>query len=182
MKTFLTFIAVLALSSVGLCQDMAAMMKVPDEVQKLDFLVGTWTGKETYHMGPQESSSDVTINCTKELNGRFIHSMEKMNMMGMDASGMSMITYNPDEKTYKGWWFDSMSASAMEVTGNFEGEKLVLVSKPMTGPGMPQPTAMRASWAPKDATHVSFTLEQQVQGSTDWTNVISGEYTKGSAK
>jgi len=152
-------------------------MTPPKEVKNLEsFFVGEWKGKITMtEPDGKSTTADSTIAGKMSLVGRYIESSHTFNVPGMKWEGMMLATYDADAKTYKAWWFDSMAAGSMEMSGPLTGNKLVMTSKPIDMPGMAG-MIMRATWEKVTDKSYKFLLEMK-QGE-GWATVISGKYDK----
>ena len=171
MKLFAVLVASLAIL-VANAQMMGG--KPPKELAKVNFMLGTWKGSETMGgMGGPPSTSRSTVTTVKKLNGRYYSGTHIMKTKEGTMEGMHMLTYDPAKKAYVAYWFDSEAAGAMEMTGNFVGKSLVMVSKPMDMPGMGQQT-FRATWTPNGARGLSFKLEGKA--GDKWATYITGTY------
>jgi hypothetical protein len=170
--------ALLALSVAAFAGAQEMMdMTPPKEVKNLEaFFAGEWKGTITMtEPDGKSTTSTSTIIGKVSLAGRYIESRHKFAVPGMTWEGMHLATYDADAKTYKAWWFDSMAAGSMEMSGPLTGNKLVMTSKPTDMPGMPG-MIMRATWDKTTAKSYNFLLEMK-QGE-GWVTVISGKYEK----
>lgn len=155
------------------------MMAPAPEMKAVDFLAGNFKGDATFYFGGQKSSGPCKAKAERALNDHFMQSMinYKMAMPGMpemDMAGMHLLTYDPAAKQYVSWWFDSTAAVSMRLTGNFAGDKLVLVSDQTDVPGMGK-VVMRSCWW-KTAKGVGFSLE--MQNKDKWDPMMEGEMKK----
>ena len=156
-------------------------MAPPAEVKAAEFLVGKFKGSANFYFGGQKSASACTAKAEKTLDGRWIqtkisYQMKMQGMPDMTVEGMHMLTYDPAVKQYVAWWFDGTASTVMRMAGNFEGDKLVLISDPVPmEPGGP-PAVARSTWW-KKGDGVGFTLEMK-QGDS-WAPMIDGEFHKG---
>lgn len=164
----------LGVASMACAQEME--MKPPAELAKLAFMHGEWNAKLKFTWMGQASDGTGSFKCFDSVGGRFVqadHTYDEPQMGKMH--GLHLVSYDSAKKTYVGWWFDQMSSTPMEMSGNFEGNKLVMVSKPTPMEGMGD-VIMRASWDKKSAKEITFKLEMK-QGEK-WTTMIEGVYAK----
>lgn len=153
----------------------------PPEMKAVDFMVGNFKGTANFYMNGQKSPSPCSVKSERALNDRYVHTMidYQMKMQGMPdmkIAGMHMLTYDPAGKQYVAWWFDGTASTVMHMTGNFDGDKLVLVSDPTPmEPGGPA-GVMRTTWW-KKGSEVDYLLEMK-QGDS-WTTFMDGEFHKG---
>lgn len=176
MKTLVTSMLAV-LFAVAFAQEGMMGAPVPEkELKAVEFLNGNWEGTDTFHeMDGSKQKVKTVIKASRVVGGRFIQSVHSMKMENMPEpmEGMMMLTYDTEGKLYRGYWFDSTGGKAMEMTGNFIGEKFVLTGS-AEFPGAPTPFKMKASWTKKSDTHVEFLLEMDADGK--WMTVIEGDY------
>lgn len=151
---------------------------VPKEFAKVAFMSGTWSGNlKIYGMGPNPTPGTSRVVCKRTLDNRYLQSNHVMSMGQMGKmEGMHLISFDPIKKVFVAFWFDSSSPGVLEVSGNFNGSVLTMVSKPTVIPGMPDPMTMRAIYDKRSDKHYIFRLESK-QGTT-WKPMIVGEYRK----
>ncbi|MBS1714618.1 MAG: DUF1579 family protein [Armatimonadetes bacterium] len=149
----------------------APSMAAPDEMKALAYLTGTWTGKmKMYGMGPEPMEAESQMVCESILGGRFMRGMVTYDMGGMKMSGMQLQTYDADAKKWKVWWFDSMSAQPVEMTGDMKGDTCVLESKPMKMTGMEGESVFRATYTKVSDTE--FTMKLEMKDGDKWSPMI----------
>lgn len=154
----------------------------PVEVKKLDFLAGNWSAEQkTYMPGSNTAqTSPASVRCQWILQGRFLSYRYQTSFPGMgDYQGQLLFTYDPEAKTYRSWWFDSMSAQVSASEGNFEGSKLIMVSKPEEVPGMGI-VSMRTTFEPKPNKEVYFLLEMKM--GEKWEKMLEADFKRSEAK
>lgn len=134
LSTFLVASALFAGVIARPVQDMAP----PAELKNIDWILGTWTGvgKGMGISGEAKITSEAKL--AKDLDGRWINYTATYTMEGMGTlSGRMMLTYDENLKKYTGWWFDSMSATVLDLKGDLKDGVLTLedneVSDPMMG-------------------------------------------------
>jgi hypothetical protein len=153
------------------------------EMEKIEWLLGDWKGTMKFSgMGPEATEDEATISVTKCLGGNYIQGVHKSKLPFGEMEGLNLISFDPREKKFKAHWFDSYSAGAMEMSGDLEGNRLVMTSKPMlTAPGEPE-GVFRATWTKKSETEVDFLLEFRPVTAEEWEKAIEGTYHKSSAR
>lgn len=179
-KLILVGLAALCLPLLPLSRPVMAqdgmMMPPPKELNAVAFLMGNFTANMTFHMGPETSPSKGTIKCVKALGGMWIEAFHTYDMGGMKMLGRHLLTYDPAQKMYVGYWFDQAAPGAMELSGKLNGNTLTLISKPVAVPGMEGMQTFRATYVKKDAKHVTFRLE--TKAGAKWEPAIVGTFTK----
>lgn len=70
-----------------------------------------------------------------------------------------MLSYDPDKKIWRAWWFISSEATVHELSGRFENGNLVMISKPVQMPGATEDFVHRATWQKTSDKLLHFTLE-----------------------
>lgn len=171
----LTLLFVVALASFGACQDIP-IQAPPSELSEVAWFIGEWSGKETYHFEQTPTQGDAKVSSKMALGGRYVHSMHEMNVGETKMEGMHMLTYDPDEKKWKGFWFDSTASGMMEMNGTVKDGVLEMISEPTAMPGTAEKMIMRATWTKKSDTEMTFLLEMK-QGES-WGKMIEGTYKK----
>ena len=176
LASVLLFIASLGIAHAQGMPDMSP----PAEMNAVQFMTGNFKGNVNFYFNGQKAASTCTSKAERELNDRYLHTMitYEMPMPGtkpMKMQGMHMLTYDPQAKQYVAYWFDGTVPYAMHMTGNFDGDKLVLISDPTPmEPGGPL-GVMRSSWW-KTSKGVGFSLE--VKNGDAWSPLMDGEFTK----
>ncbi len=148
---------------------------IPTEVSRLAFLLGDWSGEEEFIMMGQSTKSKGVLQGTKAVGGRYVQLKQSYQMDSDRLEGMNLFTFDPGAKKYRGWWFDQLSGEAVELRGDFEGEKLILTSQPAPLPGSPEKVVLRATYWLQEA-KLKFVLEMQL--GPNWEKMISATYDK----
>jgi uncharacterized protein DUF1579 len=143
--------------------EMEAMMKAmsPGEQHKhLARLAGDWTFTNKMWMAPGQppSESSGTMHGETILDGRYVQSVWKGNMMGMPFEGHGTDGYDNVAKKYVSSWIDNMGTGILYSTGSCDTDGHKCETKgsmmdPMTG----KDSYMRSviSWTGND----SFVME-----------------------
>src|SRR5688572_24149174 len=173
MKLLTPILLVVASSAIAQQMDMTP----PKELNAIKYMLGTWTGTEKYTMGGPPETGTSTVVSSMGVGGRFVTGTHTAVSKSMKLHGMHLMTYDPQIKKYRAWWFDNMSSEAMELTGGFIGKSLVMTSKPIAIPGMEGLHSFRAAWTQTGARSLTFLLRTR-QGDAPWTTAITGKYTK----
>ncbi|MCW5943425.1 MAG: DUF1579 family protein [Fimbriimonadaceae bacterium] len=174
-KLTLILLAVLALGSVALGQDPSALAP-PKEMAALDWILGKWSGTHSFvEPGGKASKSKAVIVFDKYLGKRFVRGTFSGTISGMKMEGVHLTTFDPQSKSWKGWWFDSFESGVMEVDGTLKNGVLTQISKPIDMPGQ-GPQTFRSTYSRVDARHLKFRLE--VKSGEGWTTMMEGAYTK----
>lgn len=151
-------------------------MAPPAELKQLDFMIGDWSGKETYHLMGAKTDATATVSFKKALGNRYIMMSHtaKMPQVG-NTEGLMLITYDPAKKKFISWWFDSAGPGTVESEGSLEMGSLTSVSKPTMLEGMGT-AAFRSTFTLKGEREMTFHLE--MKSGADWTTFIEGSYKK----
>lgn len=172
-----TLIALFLAASFAGAAPQVPDMKPPAELKQLGFLVGDFEGQNKFFEPDGSSkSSPATIKASMAVGGRFLSWGYKGNMPGFgDVEGLLLMTYDADSKKFLGWWYDNAGSRPMEMSGGFEGVKLVMTSLPSNAPGM-EGAVFRSTFSKKSATEVAFLLESKM--GDQWMTFIDGSYKK----
>ena len=154
----------------------------PTELKMANFMLGEWTNSDTVEVAGKKADITFKLSISKALGGRYLQVKHVHNMPGepdvegMRVEGMHMLTYDPDKKLWRAWWFIGTDASVSELSGSFEGDKLVMVSKPFRIPNPPGERTIRASWRMTSDRGLNFTLDFKQRDS--WVKFIDRTYVK----
>ena len=172
------FLAPLLLGSVAIAKQGMQLPPPPPELNKVAIFAGKWSGNlKVYGMGPNPVACKATLLGKKTLDNRYYQTNHTMDMGKMGKmEGMHLISYDPFKKQYKAFWFDSSVPSVMEMSGNFQGTSLIMISKPTEVPGMPAPMIMRTTFTKKGNNQYDFKLESK--DGDKWSPMIVGGYRK----
>ena len=144
------------------------------EMKRLDFLLGSWKGTETPSGGP-DGKTPATISGDRVLGGTWLQLRERSGSGATATSNLRMLTYDPESKMYTAEWFSADRPTVVHFSGNFNGDTLILLSKPI--PAASATTATyRATWAHPKKDQLTFLLEIQIAGK--WTPVTECHYNK----
>lgn len=92
---------------------------------------GEWNGKQTFMTQGAPMTATVTATVHFAIGGRYLEEALISTVEGRKPTDTRhFTTYDPDSKTYRAWWFNDSSRGALEMEGAFEGNKLILTSKP----------------------------------------------------
>ncbi len=113
---------------------MDAMMKMMQKAAtpgkhhaKLAANAGDWKAHTKFSMGPGEASEgEGVMSLETILGGRFTLGRYTGGFAGMDFEGVSITGYDNAKKQYVSVWADSFGTSILYMTGNMEGDELVL--------------------------------------------------------
>ena len=154
----------------------------PTELKMVDFMLGEWSKSETGEMAGKKGDITFRLFISKALGGRYVQVKHVHNLPGepdvegMRVEGTHMLTYDPDKKLWRAWWFSSTDANVSELSGSFEGNKLQMVSKPFQIPRPPGERTIRASWRMTSERGLNLTIEFK-QGDS-WVTFIDRTYVK----
>jgi hypothetical protein len=172
------FVATMLLSASAFAGQGMQMPPPPKELSKASFFMGKWVGTEKVHgMGGSPVAAKGSMTGKKMLDNRYIQSMHTMDMgKAGKMEGMHLLSYDSMKKQFMAYWFDSSSPGVMEMSGNFQGNQLVMISKPTEIPGMPAPMVMRATWTKVSNSKLTFKLDSK--DGAKWVPMIEGSYRK----
>jgi hypothetical protein len=147
-----------------------------------DFMLGEWARSETGEMAGKKGEITFRLSISKALGGRYLQVRHVHNMPGeadvdgLRVEGIHMLTYDPDKKCWRAWWFSGTDANVSELTGNFEGDTLLMVSKPFQISRPPGERTVRASWRLTSEKKLNLTIEFK-QGDS-WVTFVDRTYVK----
>ena len=168
MKPLLTLLAIV---STSLCFAQAPT-KAAEAMKAVDFLSGTWKGTQKFN-----NSMEATVRAETKLvvSGRFLEEALSVDLKGKKSDTRHLLTYDPKTSTYKAWWFNDTRPDATAFEGKLDGDKLILNSKPMPGPGG-QEITLRVTYEKLAKDQLGYGLEM-TQGE-DWVQLFHTTYSR----
>lgn len=146
----------------------------PVKINNLMFIVGEWSGKQTFHTDNGPMVADITDSATMEVGGRFIEERTTTKLPGgRGGSALHMLSYDPKTDVYKVWWFNDTSPDAQILKGTFDGTKLVLTAD--VPPDYKGPV-LRAVYEKVSPTEMKY--EFQMKNGESWRVLFDVDYTK----
>jgi hypothetical protein len=103
-----------------------------DMLRKLDFMLGELSGTETlYPPGKEPVQFDAHVCASREDCERFvkIDFFADIPSIGIE-SFLALVTYSEKMRCYRLWIFAASQEEPLHMTGDFEGDSLVMVSDP----------------------------------------------------
>lgn len=154
----------------------SAQMPGPsDEIKKLDWMLGEWTGSVKWNL-PEMPEMTAAMTVKTDWDGNFLRSTSSSDMGGMAITESCYIGWDPGAKRYTMWTFTNFGQMPRIEHGNLDGDKLVTVSEPWDV-GMPGgPTVSRVAMHKKSATEMTFILE--FKNGDKWDKVGEGSFSK----
>jgi hypothetical protein len=142
--------------------------------QKLEVLVGSWSGAETLHPSPWDPKGGPAagkVNNRRALDGFAVvqdYSQERGGQVTFRGHGV--FGYNAQENCYTMHWWDSMGFPPHLFKGQFEGDRLVLTAASPMG-------HTRASWKFNPDGSYFHLMEVSGDGQS-WQTFMEGTYKK----
>jgi hypothetical protein len=139
--------------------NMKAMMAAatPGDNQKmLAKSAGSWSGAVTMWMQPGTPPATATASATNEviMDGRYLRSKAKGNMMGMPFEGEGITGYDNVKKQFVNTWIDNMGTGIMTMTGSWDAAtKSIVYTGSMADPVSGKDTPFREVWKFVDDNH-----------------------------
>ena len=153
------------------------MQKLQEEHKKLQSLAGTWTGEEKLHPSPWDPKGGQAtgrVQSRLDLDGFFLIS-DYVEERGGKVSyrGHGVFGYDPAEKAYIMYWFDSMGCSAPSpARGKWQGNRLVFEQRAPMGHS-------RYTYNFEGEGRYAFLMEHSEDGKK-WAPFMEGKYTRKS--
>jgi hypothetical protein len=170
MKFVAAFLAICA-GALACAQQPAA--QTPNPLDKLSFMQGDWSGKQDFNnQGGPAMVGDATDRIDLCIAGRYVCEMLSTTLPGRKPTDTRhFISYSKQTGKYMAWWFNDTSTRPSELTGDLDGNKLVL----MSGSGGQSPV-LRVTYESPAPDTLTFLLEMK-QGDT-WAKLFLTTYTK----
>ena len=130
-----------------------------DQLRSLDFLLGEGSGFETmYPPGRPPVQFNASYVAAREDCERFVKVDFFCEIPGIGIeSFMALLTWSSLKDCYRMWIFSTANEEPMHMTGNFQGEKLIMISDPWNMPWGLQ--KMRSTFVPHDENGFSYLSE-----------------------
>lgn len=174
MRSSVAFLIALA-ASVALGQGHG--VKPAEAMSKLDFLKGSWVGKQDFNTGGAPMSGTAVDYVTDAIGGRYLEEKLSTTLPGRAPTDTRhYITYNPNTGMFEAWWFNDTAIGPTELTGKMEGDKLVLMGKPMAS-GPMAGSMLRATYEKPGDGQLQFTLE--LGSKSSWRKLFTTTYSLG---
>jgi hypothetical protein len=158
------FVCLLGAAAVLALSAAAAQEPFSPEMKRLEFLIGEAKAKGKLYLPGQPGGLDWEANDRGAwvLGGSYLKTESRSNITGIGALNVDhYLSYDPKEKLYRQWSFLSIAALPMELSGGFDGPKLVMISKPFDAPGLGT-RQYRATVEPKPGNEVYFLMEIKI--------------------
>lgn len=122
-----------------------------------------WEGEWTCTMEMMGTQGTGTASCRRIMNGFFLETNFKGEMMGLKFEGRGVTGYCPTRKVYQSTWIDSMSPSIFLQTGKFSDDKTMVEEG--EGPNMQgQMEKMKTVTTFKDADSIEMVMYKVEDG------------------
>lgn len=156
----------------------APAMGPPEELAKIDFMLGDWDVDVKMRMDPdgewQQSTAAATVD--RPLGGAVQRMSFRGQMMGMDFEGEETISYDRTSKRWVSIWYDNMNARATKSVGGIDGGgNLVFNGKEMMGA---KEVMTRAVCMNKGEGEVFWRMEMSMDNGATWFEHMRLTYTK----
>jgi hypothetical protein len=128
--------------------------------------VGEWKTEISSWMDPNmpPTVTEGKSVCEAMLGGRFFHSKETANFMGMPFEGSSITGYDNATKKFFSYWVDNMSTGGMILEGSYdEATKTLTFTGKMTEP-MGTEMSVREVVKSTDNDHSTFEMYMDMGG------------------
>jgi len=148
--------------------------KPPEEMKGLDFLVGTWTGKQNFNNPGTPLVGDISLKVHSFAAGRFLEELSATTLPNAKPTEVHhFLSYNPTTKTYHAWWFNDTSNTPTELEGTLVGNQLVLMSHPANS----NAPVLRATYDKVSSTALNYKLE--MKAGDNWQELFHNSLKKG---
>jgi hypothetical protein len=109
-----------------------------EELKRLDFLVGEFSSWQT--LWPSNGKPPVqfrsVVSAHREGCDRFLRLEQFSDVPGLGAvSSTALYTFNRRDAAYESYGFSSAHEEALRFKGNWEANRLILISNPVAGYG-----------------------------------------------
>ena len=162
-------------------QKMMAEMSAPAEQHKqLAAQAGTWDCDMTmWEPGAPEPMKVKGVTTAKSvLNGLFVASEHKSEMMGQPFEGFAFDGYSKEKKKYFTFWADQMGTTPMLLWGTADASGKVITYDGDVYECGPMTHTPRMKVIHDDADHFTFEYWAKMPGAADYSKMMEGKYTR----
>ena len=148
----------------------------PGGLENLSWMIGNWAGKQDFNTNGDEAMvGEATDRIEMGIAGKYLCEMLSTTLPNRKPTDTRhFISFDRQSGKYTAWWFNDTSTHPMELTGEVNGNKLVLISDP-AAPG----PVLRATYENPTPGTLTFLLEMKT-GPT-WTRLFLSTYSKKEA-
>ena len=165
----------LSLAAPALSQKGVELPQAPKEMARLNFTTGNWFGIANRDFGQGSMERLVcSMSSVRSMGGRYIRMNFDMKVASGPYECLCLLSFDPQTKKYKAWWFDTLNSLNIEFTGGFESNALFLTSQPYRIGNTEVIYRMR--WADKAEEGVALAIDRRV--SNKWYPLFDGSYKK----
>lgn len=161
----------LGTAAIGFAQDQ--MPGPPEEVKKLAWMVGTWTGKMKWSQPGMEMDMDQTMTC--DMVGNFLRCVTKTVAGGFTMEEYGYIGWDPAKKKYSSHTFTNIAPTPRVEWGVVAGNTMVFESEPWVAMGA-EAIIGRGTLTRKGDDECVLILE--FKEGAKWTKVAEGTFKK----
>jgi len=148
--------------------------KTPEAMKSIQFLVGDWSGKQTFNTGGPAMVGDITVKVHETVGGRYLEEVLSTTLPGRKPTDTRhFLTFDPTTNSYHAWWFNDTSYGPTELEGKLSGDVLVLESHPKEGSASP---VLRATYDKQSDTKLAYKLEMKT--ANGWQELFHNTYAK----
>jgi hypothetical protein len=176
---FLVFVLFAVSGAFAVGQQLATQSAVQSAVQPADalarlaFMQGDWAGKQNFNTdGGPAMVGDATNSISMGIAGKYLCETLSTTLPGRKPTDTRhFISFDKQSGKYTAWWFNDTSFHPTLLTGELNGNKLVLMSEP-SGPG----PVLRATYESPTPDKLTFHLE--MKSGDSWTSLFVTTYLK----
>lgn len=140
------------------------------EIQKLSWMVGTWSSAGQFSV--QGTEFEYASEWVVTMDGPFIKTVNVQSMAGFELKETSYISWDPAKKEYLMTSYTNFSDQPRVEHGKWVGEELVFTSDPWTAMG--EPTVARGTLKKVSENEFTFMLEFKLE--TGWETVSNDPF------
>lgn len=147
--------------------------EAPQQLKSLDFLIGSWSGKQNFNNPSAPLVGDITLK-VHSFAGRYLEEDLSTLLPGRKPTETHhMISFDVKTNLFHAWWFNDTSSMPTELTGSLNGSQLVLMSHPAN----PNAPVLKATYDKVSDSAMNYKLEMK-QGDS-WQELFHNSFAKG---
>ena len=151
-------------------------MKPAEAMKQIQFITGEWKGKQDFVTGGAPMVGDIVVSAKSVVGSRYIEETLSTTLPGRKPTdSRHMVGFDPKINKYKAWWYNDTNNVPMQLEGNLEGDKLVLMTSP--GPdGTNKGPVLRATYEKVSETSMKYMVEMKT--ADGWQALFHNTYSK----
>jgi hypothetical protein len=165
-------LSALLIATVSIASAQGHGNEAPQQLKGLDFLIGNWSGKQNFNNPGSPLVGDITVK-VHSFAGRYLEEDLSTVLPGRKPTETHhMISFDAKTNVFHAWWFNDTSSTPTELTGELNGNQLVLMSHPAN----PNAPVLKATYDRVSDGALNYKLE--MKSGDNWQELFHNNYQK----